>query len=132
VPVLVRELGRQSKAVRSLQSARLPETEDWLTAVRIVQRVYPGSSGWMVSCSASEGGHGGFVMNREGSGAAGWAQFLSGTFWRMYLAARADAEARGFRVPASTAAITSPLGQALAMAWGYVNGRRGEWFGAGC
>lgn len=115
-----------------MQSARLPETGDWLTAVRIVQRVYPDTAWWLTSCSASEGGHGGFVMNRQGSGAAGWMQFLSGTFWRMYPAAKADAEAKGFRVPASTAAIDSPLGQALAGAWGYVNGRRGEWFGSGC
>jgi hypothetical protein len=110
----------------------LPETADWLTAVRVVQRVYPNTSAWLVSCSASEGGHGPFVMNRQGSGAAGWMQFLSGTHTRMFLAAKADAEARGFKVPSSAAAITSPLGQALAGAWGFTNGRKHEWMGQGC
>lgn len=125
-------LARMNARLRSLQSSRIPETSDWLTAVKVVQRVYPGSSGWLISCSASEGGHGGWVPNRQGSGAGGWMQFLSGTFWRMYVAARADASARGFRVPASSAAWDSPIGQALAGGWGWTNGRRGEWMGAGC
>ena len=123
---------RLSSQVRSLQSARLPDPGDWLTAVRAVQRVYPGTEGWLTSCSASEGGHGGFVMNTQGSGASGWMQFLPGTFTRMYWAAKADAEARGFRVPVSSAYIASPIGQALAGGWGVTNGRSGEWYGAGC
>lgn len=136
-PAAQRELWRalacMDARLRTLQAARvLPDPGDWLTAVRVVQRVYPGSSEWLISCSASEGGHGPWVSNRQGSGAGGWMQFLDGTFWRMYSAARVDATARGFRVPASAAAWDSPIGQALAGGWGWTNGRRGEWMGSGC
>lgn len=110
----------------------IPWTGDWAQAVQRVQQAYPGSAAWLLACSASEGGHGGFVYNRQGSGAGGQMQFLEGTFWRMYAAAQADLAVRGYRIPASTASWYSPLGQAIAAAWGYTHGRRGEWYGAGC
>lgn len=110
----------------------LPSPSDWTVAVRVAQRAYPGTDGWLLSCSASEGGHGSWVWNRHGSGAGGWAQFMESTFWRMFNAARADVTQRGFSVPSSAASFRSPLGQALAAAWGYTNGRRHEWSGSGC
>lgn len=107
-----------------------PGENAWLQAVDEAQKPYPGTAGWLVSCSASEGGHGRWVLN--GHGAGGWMQFLSGTFWRMWRSAKADVERRGYRVPRSAASWSSPLGQALAGAWGFSNGRRHEWFGRGC
>lgn len=109
-----------------------PGSGAWLNAVEEVQRAYPGTSWWLRSCSASEGGWGRWVPNSQGSGASGWLQFMSSTFWRMFGAAKADVQARGFIVPNSAASWYSPLGQALAGAWGYTNGRRHEWVGSGC
>lgn len=119
--------------IRSLQSARLAPTDDWATAVRIVQRVYPGSSWWLLSCSASEGGHGIFVMNAQGSQAGGWMQYMQGTFQGDFNAAVQDLHARGIRVPASAWSWASPLGQAVAAGWAYSHNRpSGKWQGGGC
>jgi len=41
-------------------------------------------------------------------------------------------ERNGYTVPRSAYSWYSPLGQALASAHGYKNGRRGEWHGSGC
>ena len=110
----------------------LPAPNDWRTAVKIVQRVYPGTESWLLSCSASEGSYGAWVSNRQGSGAGGWLQFMESTFWRMYGAALPDATSKGFIVPSSANSWYSPLGQALAGAWGVTHGRSSEWSGGGC
>lgn len=107
----------------------------WEHALEQAQRVFPGTYDALLRCSLSEGyarGRDEFVWNREGSGAFGPMQFLSGTFWRMWGAARDELDARGFRYPTSAASHGSNLGQALAAAWGFTNGRRREWSGAGC
>ena len=113
-------------------SRTLPNASSWAEAISYAQRPYPGTSGWLWSCSGSEGGSGGWVSNNEGSGAGGWMQFMSGTFWRMWSAAKYDVESRGFIVPAEAASWYSPLGQALAAAWGLTHGRSHEWVGSGC
>lgn len=122
----------------------LPETNDWRTAVRITQRVYPNTEAWLLSCSKTEGGWGGFVMNREGSGVGGNMQMYPSTYFTMmhgyYLpsagryfpGAWIDAHRKGFHIPASADSWYSPLGQALASAYGKLNGRGGEWHGSGC
>lgn len=104
----------------------------YLRAVEEVQRPYPGTRSWLLSCAADEGGYGRWVPNSQGSGAGGWLQFMESTFWRMFGAAKPDVESRGFIVPRSAASWYSPLGQALAGAWGVSNGRAHEWSGAGC
>lgn len=109
-----------------------PGNRAWHRAVGQVQRAYPGTSGWLLSCSSSEGGWGRWVPNSQGSGVGGWLQFYPSTFWRMYGAAVKDVTARGFKVPPSAASWYSPLGQALAGAWGITHGRRHEWHGSGC
>lgn len=127
--ILVLALPAPSQAARQ----RIPETGDWLTAVRVVQSAYPGSSQWLISCSAGEGGHGLWVPNRLGSGAGGWLQYMEGTFWTDFSQARRDLVARGFLVPASAASWHSALGQALAGGWAYGHARwRGKWLGRGC
>lgn len=122
----------------------LPETNDWRTAVRIAQRAYPGTESWLLSCSATEGSWGKWVPNREGSGVGGWMQMYPSTFSTMmhgYYLPRAgrwfpgawkDLQQRGFIVPKSADSWYSPLGQALASAYGMLNGRKGEWHGSGC
>lgn len=109
-----------------------PGARAWERAVRIVQRAYPGTAGWLLSCSDSEGGWGRWVPNSQGSGVGGWLQFMPSTFTRMFYASLADVTARGFIVPPQAHSWYSPLGQALAGAWGVTNGRRHEWAGSGC
>lgn len=138
--VRARERSRNARTVTERWVARhvledfrvRPGANAWLRAVDEVQRVFPGTSGWLLSCSASEGGHGRRVMNSQGSGATDWLQFMPETYARMSWAARVYAASRGFIVPYTASQIHSPLGQALAGAWGVTNGRRHEWAGHGC
>ena len=109
-----------------------PGNRAWQKAVEEAQRPYPGTSSWLLSCSDSEGGWGRWVPNSQGSGVGGWLQFMPSTFTRMFYAALEDVSARGFIVPHTAHSWYSPLGQALAGAWGISNGRRHEWHGSGC
>ena len=110
----------------------VPGEHAWHQAVEEAQRPYPGTSGWLLSCSDSEGGHGRWVPNSQGSGVGGWMQFHPGTFAGFSWRARVDAARRGYVVPASAASWYSPLGQALAGAWGVTHGMRHHWAGTGC
>lgn len=137
---------RLGKCERLLQHT-LPVTHDWQTAVHVTQRVYPGSSWWLLSCSASEGGSGPFVFHsphREASlyevvheivinTPGGWMQYFHSTFVTDFNAAVQDLHARGVRVPPSAFSWYSPLGQAIAGGWAYSHDRPpGKWTGAGC
>ncbi|HSE46090.1 MAG TPA: hypothetical protein VLA89_12260 [Gemmatimonadales bacterium] len=51
---------------------------------------------------------------------------------RWYVGAWRDLKSRGFIVPKAADSWYSPLGQALASAYGKLNGRGGEWHGSGC
>lgn len=124
-------LKRAAIAEEKKQYYTLPVTNDWQTAVDIVQRVFPGSKSWLLSCSASEGGHGPFVYNRQGSGAAGWLQFMSGTFYGNADDAIAYTKNKGFIVP-NVYRLDSPLGQALAGGYMWTRGWTHHWYGNGC
>lgn len=123
-------------AWRYLHGRQLAYAErDWLAAVRLAGRVFPGTEGWLRSCSRpeSEGGWGRWVPNSQGSGAGGWLQFLSGTFYSNV--DRAFAEARAvwrLPVPSRYRSWYSRVGQALTGASMLVHGQRGEWSGSGC
>lgn len=114
----------------------LPDVNDWQTAVGIAQRVYPGTSSWLLSCSGAEGGHGAWVWygGRLWSGqhigndflgmdtVGGWMQFRFSTFHPYAYGysgdegAFANVRRRGFRIPVWEGrydAWLSPLGQAL-------------------
>lgn len=104
----------------------------WERAVRETQKVFPGTDGWLLSCSASEGGWGRFVFNSQGSGAAGWLQYMPSTFTGFIWRARVDAANRGYLVPESAGSLYSPLGQALAGGWAITHGMRHHWAGSGC
>lgn len=115
---------------------------DWLTyAVPYADRIFHGTAGWLTSCSGSEGGHGGWVWNggapysspSHGSGAGGWMQFMSGTFYGNVVRAFAEARARGLAVPDSAQNWSSPVGQAITAAYMRYHGiDRGQWTGARC
>ncbi len=131
---------RARKALERFQERRYvlrdfevtPGSSAWRRAVREAQGPFPGTEAWLLSCSASEGGWGRWVPNSQGSGVGGWLQMFPSTFWRMFSAAKVDAERRGYRVPSSAASWYSPIGQALGGAWAIQNGRRHEWVGSGC
>lgn len=104
---------KASSCLKLQQQRTIPSTTDWVTAVKIVQRIYPGTSGWLLYISHREGGWGRFVMNHQGSGAGGWMQFMAGTYYAHNDAAFADARQRGFIVDESWNHWEHPLGQAI-------------------
>ena len=106
----------------------LPYSSDWATAVRIVQRVYPDTESFLLSCSSGEGGHGGFVMNHEGSGASGWMQFMPSTFYGHAPIAFANVRSLGFILPDElTISIESPMAQAVTAAYMRSHGMSSHW-----
>lgn len=146
-----REIAETAK--RILDRRTLADTNDWQTAVRIVQRVYPGTESWLLSCSAAEGGHGRWVWygGRSWTGGhigndylgmdtvGGQMQFRWSTFkpyWYGYWGARgalADTRARGFVVPNMGSGYgpwLRPLGQALTAAYMRYTGRSGHHWSA--
>lgn len=103
----------------------IPVTSDWRTAVRLTQRVFPGTESWLLFISHREGGYGGFVMNHQGSGAGGWMQFMASTFYGYVGDAKAAFERKGFIVDPSVWQWTNPLGQALTAGYMRYTGRDG-------
>lgn len=107
------------------KNRRIPTTRDWVTAVNLVQRVYPGTKSWLLYISKREGGHGGFVMNHQGSGCGGWMQFMPSTFYAYNDDAYADVRRRGWRIDHGTSVWTHPLGQAVTAGYMRYTGRDG-------
>jgi hypothetical protein len=91
----------------------LPLINDWVTAVRYVQKIYPGTESWMLYISDREGGYGPWVWygGRTWSGyhigndflgsdtVGGWMQFRFSTFAPYYRGMVKDMNARGFTLP---------------------------------
>lgn len=119
---------RELRQARSERYYRLPATSDWGVAVRLAQRVFPGTARWLLSCSASEGGHGAWKPYRAYGRAyyagyertdsvGGWMQFRPSTFRPYYRVTVAYVRAHGFRVRLSVddwlSGWRDPLAQAL-------------------
>lgn len=119
----------------------------WHRAVEEVQRVFPGTRAWLLSCSAAEGGHGRWVgysgvsystWLRDSDTVGGPLQFRFSTFTGMYRRGVEHTQSRGFRVPSldMTSAWRSALGQAIAGGWArYTGNDDSHWsasFGRGC
>lgn len=123
----------------------------WLKAVKEVQKVFPGTESWLLSCSWAEGRHGRWM--RHGGGGyypgfeneyvvGGWMQFKWPTFKGMYRHAIDHAADRGFKIPANlrdsgdVRAWLSPLAQAMAAGWArYTGNDDSHWsasWGNGC
>lgn len=122
--VLGRWEKRASDCLEALRNRTIPNTNDWVTAVALVQRIYPSTADWLLYISRREGGHGGFVMNHQGSGAGGWMQFMSSTYYRYSGEAFADARRRGFVLPNANS-WTHPLGQAITAGYMRFTGKDG-------
>jgi hypothetical protein len=127
-----------------------PGNRAWLKAVQEAQKVFPGTNGWLLSCSAAEGGWGRWV-GYGGQGYSAWLrdsdtvggplQFRYSTFRGMYRHALDHTRRRDFLVPrhlrsVSDVAWRSALGQALAGAWArYTGNDNSHWsasWGRGC
>jgi hypothetical protein len=127
---------KQVLAERTLHDIEIrPGSHAWLRAVRVVQRVFPGTESWLLSCSDAEGGHGRWVgysgvpystRLRDSDTVGGFMQFRYSTFTGMFRRAYEHARARGFLLPEHlsdmTAAWRSALGQALAAGWARYTG----------
>lgn len=125
----------------------LPNTNDWLTAVRVAQRVYPGTTSWLLYISGREGGHGPWVWygGRQWSGyhigddflgadtVGGWMQFRFSTFAPYWRGMIKDLKARGVTLPpipdrggpSEYQPWLWPLGQALTAGYMKFYGREG-------
>lgn len=90
-------------------------------------REYRVSASWLHACVSSEGGHGGWVMNHQGSGAGGWFQFMKPTFYGYVGRARS-----GNRFPKKYARWNSRVGQAYTAAYMFKIGESNQWSGSGC
>lgn len=121
----VRDLWWQRKVDARRAHFTIPTTRTWTIAVRLTQRVYPGTASWLLYISHREGGWGQFVMNHQGSGAGGWMQFMSSTFYGYVDDARTETTRRGFHVNDSIWRWTHPLGQALTAGYMRYTGRDG-------
>lgn len=142
----------QSKASSCLtvqKQRTIPLINDWVTAVRWVQRIYPGTADWMLYISDREGGHGPWVWygGRHWSGyhvggdflgadtVGGWMQFRYSTFAPYWRGAIKDLRARGYILPdipmppeggpTQYAGWLSPLAQALTAGYMKYYGREG-------
>jgi hypothetical protein len=109
----------------------LPLINDWRTAVRFVQRIYPGTESWMLYTSDREGGWGPWVwyggshwtghhIGNDFLGedtAGGWMQFRYSTFAPYWRHTQDDLKSRGYELPYFGDSIysgwLSPLAQAL-------------------
>jgi hypothetical protein len=127
----------------------IPLINDWRTAVRWVQRIYPGTEGWLLYISKREGGWGewvwyggrpwtGYHIGNDFLGAdtvGGNLQFRYSTFAPYWRQTEANLRQRGYIVPdipmppaggdPKYAAWLSPLGQALTGAYMKYYGKEG-------
>lgn len=106
---------REQIALRRLQW-ELPNTNDWMTAVRIVQAPYPGTSGFLTRTSDDEGSRGpwvwysgscgdppclwrGFHIGGSPDVVGGWVQYRYSTFIGHWHAVVKDLAQRGYLLP---------------------------------
>ena len=123
---------RESTCADDLRAV-LTANLNWWLATDYANKVFPGTRSWLISCSGSEGGHTSWVPNRQGSGAGGWLQFMSGTFYAYVFDAFSAARSRGYLVMRSWMNWLSPAGQAITGGYMRWSGRDGShWVGSGC
>ena len=130
--------------VRTLQDFPFGDgNHAWARAVQEVQRVFPGTESWLMSCSAAEGGHGRWVgysgvaystWLRDSNTVGGPLQFRFGTFTGMFRRGAEYVRAHGYRLPGHlrdmTTAWRSALGQAIAGGWARYTGNDGSHWSA--
>jgi hypothetical protein len=140
---------KKASCEHNLSRRTIPATNDWVTAVNLVQRVFPGTEAWLLSCSSAEGGHGRWVTYGGGSYYPGFEnrytvggplQYKWPTFRGHYRNALESLRSRGYIVdlpsPDDVQAWLSMTGQALAGGWARWSGNdSSHWsasWGNGC
>jgi hypothetical protein len=118
---------RTRNRIQVIKDRTIPSVWDWNTAVHLVQRIFPGTESWLLSCSGGEGGNGRFVMNSQGSPAGGWMQMYESTFDAYNNTAYAYARSKGFIISESTNSWRHPLGQAVTAAYMRTHGASSNW-----
>jgi hypothetical protein len=112
-----------------VEKRTLTHTTNWTRAMRLAQRPFPGTYGWLESISGRECRAcyttSAFICNYQGSGACGPMQFMSGTFYGYAPAAKRWLDTRGFITESRTWVWSSQLGQALTAAYMRYTGRDG-------
>jgi len=121
---------KASSCLKLQHQRLLPNPNDWQTSVRVVQRAFPGTESWLLSCSAAEGGHGRWVRYGGGSyysgyeytdAVGGWPQYRWSTFKGHYRHGLESLRSRGFVVhlppPEDVKAWLLPMGHAIAAGW---------------
>lgn len=112
-----------------VEARTLPHTTNWTRAMKVAQRPFPGTYGWLETISNRECRAcyttSRFICNYQGSGACGPMQFMAGTYYGYAPAAKRWLEARGFITESRTWAWSSQLGQALTAAYMRYTGRDG-------
>ena len=139
---------RNEIAKKEVERRTLPNSNDWNTSIRIVQRAFPGTSGWMWSCSGAEGGHGEWVLyggrpyypgaeyakTFHGWMVGGPMQYMWPTFKGHYRNGLESLKSRGFLVdlppPSDVQAWRSMLAQAIAAGWAKWSGNDGSHWSA--
>lgn len=133
-----------------------PGNDAWRKSVYEVQRVFPGTASWLLSCSGAEGGHGRWVIyggrsyfpgaeytyNGHLPQVGGPMQFMWGTFKGMYRRGLEYVLSKGYLVPdairdhSNVRAWRSMLAQAIAAGWArYTGNDDSHWsasWGSGC
>jgi hypothetical protein len=133
VPVLNMWRNRLAQA-RDLKFRRYAVINaDFDTSLRFASNLFNVSFSWLHGCAHAEGGHGRWVPNSSGSGAGGWMQFMSGTFYGNVDSAFYAANRRlAHNIPAQYKSWYSRLGQAVTAAYMFRIGQSGQWTGAAC
>lgn len=92
------------------------------------------SYSWIHNCAHDEGDthYRGFIMNSRGSGAGGWMQFMSGTFYDNVGSAFLVIRGKGMPVPLKFKYWTSKVGQAVTASYMFYRGWSSQWTGASC
>lgn len=103
-------------------------------ALKLASKHYGVSYSWLHACAHSEGHIDGrrpgykekdpFIMNHQGSGAGGWLQFMSPTFYGNIRGAAP--------IPNKYHKWNSRVGQAYVAAYMFKIGQSRQWTGAGC
>jgi len=120
---------------RDLYSTYDKANHDFHRASLVAHQIFPTISTSRLWFRASvEGGHGSWYCNHSGSGACGWFQFMSGTYYGRAAEAFQVAAKRGFLIPRRFNSWYSVLGQNITAAYMFNIGLEcaGEGWAASC
>lgn len=121
---------RNNEIKKKVNFRTLHDPGDWNTAIKISQRVFPGTASWLWNCSGAEGGHGSWVPYRDygrsyypgyenTDAVGGWMQFRPSTIRDAWPKTYAWLVRHGWKIADMSwmEAWFSPLAQALSASY---------------